>query len=336
MFILASVSAVAQKTLNVSGKVTDENGEPLIGVGVVISGTTKGTVTDLDGNYTITVTGNEILEFSSMGYLTLREQVKGRKVLDVVLDTDRNLLDEVVVVGYGTMKKSDLTGSVSSISDKNIANFKTSSIADALGGQLAGVSVVSADGTPGAGIDIKIRGVGTVNGDSSPLYIVDGFEVANINFLANQDIKSIEVLKDASASAIYGSRAANGVILVTTKSGRNGRPEVTYNGSGSFRELSKRLDVLSAYDFVKLQLELNPGRYTPRYIAPGNDAAGVPYRYQTLDDYQNAKGIDWQDVAFRPTWSQNHDVSIMGGTKDSNYSVSFSHYSSKPTAAMVL
>lgn len=326
MFILASVSAVAQKTLNVSGKVTDENGEPLIGVGVVISGTTKGTVTDLDGKYTITVTGNEILEFSSMGYLTLKEQVKGRKVLDVVLDTDRNLLDEVVVVGYGTMKKSDLTGSVSSISDKNIANFKTSSIADALGGQLAGVSVVSADGTPGSGIDIKIRGVGTVNGDSSPLYIVDGFEVANINFLANQDIKSIEVLKDASASAIYGSRAANGVILVTTKSGRNGRPEVTYNGSGSFRELSKRLDVLSAYDFVKLQLELNPGRYTQRYIAPGNDAAGVPYRYQTLDDYQNAKGIDWQDVAFRPTWSQNHDVSIMGGTKDSNYSVSFSHY----------
>lgn len=323
---LASVSAVAQKNLSVSGRVTDENGEPLIGVGVVISGTTTGTVTDVDGKYAINVSGNAILEFSSLGFVSVRQQVRGQKVLDVVLAADRNLLDEVVVVGYGTMKKSDLTGSVSSISDKSISNFKTSSIADALGGQLAGVSVVSADGTPGAGFDIKIRGVGTVNGDSSPLYIVDGFEVANIDFLANNDIKSIEVLKDASASAIYGSRAANGVILVTTKSGRSGRPEITYNGSGSFRQLSKRLEVLSPYEFVKLQIELSPTRYGTTYYAPGNDIAGVPYRFQTIDDYMNVKGLDWQSIAFRPTWSSSHDVNIMGGHKDGNYSISYSHY----------
>ena len=144
---------------------------------------------------------------------------------------DNTLLDEVVVIGYGTVKKSDLTGSVSSVSAKSIDDFKTSSVVEALGGQLAGVQITQSDGTPGSSFDIKIRGVGTVNGDSSPLIIVDGFEVSSLDFVSNQDIQSIDVLKDASAAAIYGARGANGVILVTTKQGREGKTQVSYNGS---------------------------------------------------------------------------------------------------------
>ncbi|MDE5890469.1 MAG: TonB-dependent receptor plug domain-containing protein, partial [Bacteroidales bacterium] len=262
-----------------------------------------------------------------IGYRPVTLSVRGRDKMNVSLEPDRTILDEAVVVGYGTMKRSDLTGSVSSVGAKAIESFKTGTVLEALGGQIAGVNITAADGTPGGDFDIKIRGVGTVNGDSSPLYIVDGFEVDNISFLANQDIASIDVLKDASASAIYGARAANGVVLVTTKSGRNGRTEVSYNGSASYRTLSRQLDVLDPYEFVKLQLELNPTRYADRYFKVGEDANGKAYRFQSLDDYMGADtGIDWQYEAFRPTWSQSHDVSVIGGNADTQYSVSFSHF----------
>ena len=151
-----------------------------------------------------------------------------------------------------------------------------------LGGQIAGVNVTAADGTPGAGYDIKIRGVGSVNGDTSPLYIVDGFEVDNIDFLANQDIMSIDFLKDASASAIYGARAANGVVLVTTKSGIEGRPQISYNGSATYRLLSKRVELLSPYQFVKLQVEANPTKYGTTYYKLGEDSDGNAYTYQSF------------------------------------------------------
>ena len=151
-------------------------------------------------------------------------------------------------------------------------------------------------------------------------------EVANIDFLANQDIQSIQVLKDASASAIYGARAANGVVLVTTKDAKVGRPQVTYNGSASYRTLSKRMDLLDPYEFVKLTIEANHSKYGDSYYKEGNDSDGNPFKYQSLDDYKNVKGIDWQDEAFRPTWSQNHDLSLMGGTKDSRYTASFSYF----------
>ncbi len=238
---------------------------------------------------------------------------------------DNQTLDEVVVVGYGTMKRSDLTGSVASIAAKDVEGFKTSSVAGALGGQIAGVQITSTDGTPGAGFSINIRGVGTLTGDSSPLYIVDGFEVDDIDYLSNSDIESIEVLKDASSSAIYGARAANGVVLITTKSGKTGRPTITYNGSASYRKISKKLDVLSPYEFVKLQGEVN-SKYSDSYFKPGNDDNDIPYRYQSLDDYMGVKGVNWQDETFNPTWSQDHSLSIMGGTDDSKYNASFSRY----------
>lgn len=324
---LLCITAYSQERIKVRGMVVDENGDPLIAAGVSQSGTDNGTVTDADGKYVISVPSDASLSFSYISYITQEVAVGGRSVVDIKLRPDNTQLEEVVVIGYGTVKKSDLTGSVSSISDKALKDFKTSSVVEALGGQIAGVNITASDGTPGAGYDIKIRGVGTVNGDSAPLFIVDGFEVSSIDFLASQDIQSIDVLKDASAAAIYGARAANGVVLVTTKSGKEGLPQISYNGSASYRQLSKRLETINAYDFVSLQLETNPSKYGETYFKSGNDENGVPYKYQSLEDYRDfPDAIDWQKEAFRPTWSQNHDISVRGGTKASQYTISYSYF----------
>lgn len=324
--LVISFMASAQNKITVKGVVTDETDTPMIGAGVMQLGSDNGVVTDIDGNFSITVPSNSTLIFNYISYASQQIAVDGRTTINVKLLPDNNVLDEVVVIGYGTMKKSDLTGSVASVSSKAIEDFKTASVLEAMGGQIAGVNVTAADGTPGAGYDIKIRGVNSVNGETAPLYIVDGFEVGNIDFLANQDIQSIDVLKDASAAAIYGARAANGVVLVTTKSGMDGRVQVNYNGSATYRVLSKRLDILNPYEFVALQMELNPTRYANTYYRGGEDADGVPYEYQSLEDYIGVKGVDWQDEAFNPTWSQNHDVSVRGGSKDTQYTASFSHF----------
>ena len=191
----------------------------------------------------------------------------------------------------------------------------------ALGGQIAGVQITQTDGTPGAGFNINIRGVGTLTGDASPLYIVDGFQVDNIDYLSNSDIESIEVLKDASSAAIYGARAANGVVMVSTKSGKVGRPVINYNGSASYRKISKMLDVLSPYEFVKLQGEIKT-EYANSYYKSGNDDNGIPYLYQSAEDYIGMKGVDWQEETFNPTWSQDHNLSISGGSDNTKYTAS--------------
>lgn len=247
--LLVSIITFAQG-ITVKGVVIDETDIPLIGATVQVKGGQAGAATDLDGNFTLTVNKNATLVVSYIGYLAQEVKVQGKNQLTIKLVPDSKTLDEVVVVGYGTMKKSDLTGSVSSVSAKDVEGFQTSSIAGALGGQIAGVQITSTDGTPGAGFNISIRGVGTLTGDASPLYIVDGFEVSDIDYLSNSDIESIQVLKDASSSAIYGARAANGVVLITTKSGKSGKPIVTYNGSATYRKISKTLDLLSPYEFV--------------------------------------------------------------------------------------
>lgn len=322
--LLISIAAFTQE-ITVRGIVLDETDTPLIGATVQVKNVTRGVVTDINGKFSIKAGSNAILVISYLGYKNQEIQVKGRKDFNIKLVPDNEMLDEVVVVGYGSMKRSDLTGSISSVAAKSIEGFKTSSVMEALGGQIAGVQITQSDGTPGSGFDIKIRGVGSLNEDSAPLYIVDGFEMSNIDYLANSDIESVEVLKDASASAIYGARAANGVVLVTTKSGKEGKPVITYNGSASYRNISKKLDVLSTYEFVKLQTELKDS-YEKVYYQEGNDKEGVPYRHQTIDDYQNDPGIDWQDEAFKPTWSQGHDISVSGGQKGTTYAASFSHY----------
>ena len=287
VFVLCAVSAIAQDKITVTGTVLDETDTPMIGAGVQEKGTGNGVITDIDGHFSIEVAPDATLTFNYISYKSFDMDVNGRAVINVKMEPDNNILDEVVVVGYNTVKRSDLTGSVSSVGAKSLEDFKTGSVMEALGGQIAGVQITQADGTPGSSFDIKIRGVGSVNGDSSPLYIVDGFEVDNLDFISNQDILSIDVLKDASASAIYGARAANGVVLVTTKSGREGRPQITYNGSASYREISRRMDLLSPYEFVVLQVELNEERYADRYYREGVDDNGVPYRFQSIDDYLN-------------------------------------------------
>lgn len=323
--LLMTLTSFAQQ-ITVNGVVLDETDTPLIGATIQVKNTQKGVITDFDGKFSIKANSNATLVVSYIGYQNQEIKLKGQKNLNLKLIPDNAMLDEVVVVGYGSMKKSDLTGSVSSVAAKSIEGFKTGSVVEALGGQIAGVQITQSDGTPGSGFDIKIRGIGTVNGDSSPLFIVDGFEVSDIDYLANSDIESIEVLKDASAAAIYGARAANGVVLVTTKSGKEGKPVISYNGSASYRDIAKKLDLLSPYEFVGLQMEINPTKYATSYYQEGNDKEGNPYTFQTIDDYLNEPGVDWQNEAFKPTWSQNHDFSISGGTKETKYAASFSHF----------
>ena len=325
--LLISITISAQNS--VKGVVIDEIGEPMIGATIKVKGTTRGAVTDFNGAFSIAASKGETLQISFIGYQTQEIKIQAQNSLSIKLAPDNAMLDEVVVVGYGSMRRADLTGSVSSVSSKNVEGFKSGSVMEALGGQIAGVQITQTDGTPGSGFDIKVRGIGTVTGDASPLFIVDGFQVDNINHLSNSDIESIEVLKDASSSAIYGARAANGVVMVTTKSGKAGRPSVTYNASATYRKISKTLDMLSPYEFVKLQMELNPTKYEKTYYKDGNDDDGIPYRYQSLDDYIGVNGINWQDETFKPTWSQDHNIGISGGNADTKYTVSFSRYDEK-------
>ena len=322
--LILTINLYAQNT-TLKGVIVDETDTPLIGATVQVKGTSTGSITDFDGNYTIKANKGAVITFSYIGYKTQEIKFTGQPTVNIKMVPDNQTLDEVVVVGYGTMKRSDLTGSVASIAAKDVEGFKTSSVAGALGGQIAGVQITSTDGTPGAGFSINIRGVGTLTGDSSPLYIVDGFEVDDIDYLSNSDIESIEILNDASSSAIYGARAANGVVLISTKSGKIGKPIINYNGSASYRKISKKLDVLSPYEFVKLQGEVN-SKYSDSYFKTGNDDNGNPYRYQSLDDYIGVSGVNWQDETFNPTWSQDHSLSIMGGTEDTKYNASFSRY----------
>lgn len=321
--LFMSINLFAQKA--VKGTIIDETNTPLIGATVMVKGSTGGTITDLDGNFTINAKKGATIIASYIGYKTQELKFEGQQRLNIKMVPDNKTLDEVVVVGYGSMKRGDLTGSVSSISSKSVENYKTSSVMEALGGQVAGVQITQNDGTPGAGFSINVRGIGTLTGDASPLYIVDGFQVDDISYLSNSDIESIEILKDASSAAIYGARAANGVVMVTTKSGKIGKPLVNYNGSASYRTITKNLDLLTPYDFVKLQGEIDP-KYNDTYYKVGNDENNLPYRFQTLDDYTNVNGVDWQNETFNPTWSQDHNLSVNGGDDKTKYAFSFAHY----------
>lgn len=324
LMIAVSLSAAAQR--KVTGTVIDETGEPLIGATVMVVGDKTGVVTDVNGQFVLPAVKSNKIKISYVGYRTMDVDIKGKSDVQVSLIPNENVLDEVVVIGYGTQKRSDLTGSIASVSAKDVEGYKSSTVVEALSGKVAGVQIAATDGTPGAGFDIKIRGVGSVNGDTSPLFIVDGFQVDNIDYLANSDIESVEMLKDASASAIYGSRAANGVVLVTTKSGKVGRPVVSYNGSVSTRRISKTLDLLTPYQFAMLQVEAWPDRFSSTYWNEGNDAEGNPYRFQTAEDLLSDPGVDWQSETFRPTWSTDHNLSIAGGNERTKYTFSVSDF----------
>ena len=319
-FIFLCMFSFAQSKV-VSGKITDENGAALAGVSVVPRGSKQGTQTDNQGNFSITVSSNVTsLLISSVGFTEQTVNISGKQNISVSLLRGVTSGEEVVVVGYATVKRKDLTGSVSSVGAKDIKDIPLSSAAEALQGRLAGVQAISSEGGPGADIIIRVRGGGSITQDNNPLYIVDGVQVENaLSIIPPQDIASIDVLKDASTTAIYGARGANGVVIITTKGGRPGKTQVTYNGSYGARKLAKRMDVMSPYDFVRWQYERSRGTAT--------DSSGFAQTYgttwDTLNNYKSVKAIDWQDEVFgRSARFQSHNVAMNGGNQATTFNLS--------------
>ena len=260
------VSTPQQNTRQITGTVIDATGMPIIGANVMVKGTTNGTITDIDGKFTLEVAKDAILQVSYIGYMNQEIPVGNKSVLSISLQEDTQKLDEVVVIGYGTMKKSDITGAISSVSEEKIARQAVANVSTALQGLATGVSVTSSSGSPGSAATIRIRGVGTVN-DAEPLFVVDGMPVTDINYLNTSDIQSMEVLKDASASAIYGSRGANGVILITTKKGAAGKTTVTLDAYWGMNKILNNLDLMSGPEWYDYQEQLNTVRSVPINLA---------------------------------------------------------------------
>lgn len=322
LFSILTLVAFAQNK-SLSGVVLDATGEAVIGANVVVKGTTNGTITNFDGQFTLNVPDNCELEVSYIGYTPQTVKYTGQSTIKVVLNEDTQALEEVVVVGYGTMRKSDLTGSVGKVDLKEMTKVSTIDAAQALQGRLAGVNVVSNSGSPGAGATIRIRGIGTIN-NSDPLYIVDGFPCSDMSHVSPQDIESMEVLKDASATAIYGSRGANGVILVKTKGGKKGsKTEITANAYFGISNMARTLDLADATQYANAYRQLN-GNLSDAAFANDN-----PLIQHVLDSQQNGvylKGTNWQDEVTRQAFTQRYNVSAQGAGEhySFNHGVTFS------------
>ena len=307
-FLLICGSVMFAQTRTVKGKVVDKANEPLIGVAVNIKNTSQGSITDFEGNYSIQVnTENAVLVFSYIGYDKQEIKVGARNVIDVVMHEASIALDQVVVVGYGTSKRGDVTGSISSIDAAEIKKVPVVNVGQALQGRMSGVQVTNNDGTPGAGVQVLIRGVGSF-GDNSPLYVVDGYPGASISNLNPSDIQSIDVLKDASAAAIYGNRAANGVVIITTKRGNADKMQLSVDATVSVQFKPSTFDVLNAQDFASLATEISKKENAP-----------------VLDAWANPSGlrtIDWQDLMYRAGLKQNYNLSLRGGSEKVQTSIS--------------
>ncbi|MEE4287338.1 MAG: TonB-dependent receptor [Mariniphaga sp.] len=315
----------------VNGKVIDETGQPLPGVTVVVKGTTQGTVTNADGNYTlINIPENTILVFSFVGMRTQEIEVGNQTNIDVTMEVDAIGIEEVVAIGYGTIKKSDLTGSVTSVKAEDLENVKMQSIDQALAGRAAGVQVIQSSGVPGSAPAVRVRGTTSLQGANEPLYVVDGFPIyagggsgnagtaagsSNISGIANinpNDIQSIEILKDASATAIYGARAANGVILITTKSGTAGSDKISFSADYGFQSVTKKMDVMDAYQYAVLKNEA----YT-------NEGSNPVYSTSDLEEIRNNPdlGTNWQEEVFQVAPTQEYNISFTGGDRKTNYAI---------------
>ncbi|MDE5988097.1 MAG: TonB-dependent receptor [Duncaniella sp.] len=336
ILLLLAVTAfsVNAQTLSVSGTVIDTEGEPMIGANVIIKGTTTGVATDVDGKYSLkNVPANATLRFSYIGYQTKEIAVKGQSVIDVTLEPEAAMLDEVVAIGYATVRRKDLTAATSSVGGAELAKMPVTTAAQALTGKAAGVNVITQSGAPGADINITVRGGTSITQGSEPLYIVDGFQMeSGLQNVDINDIETIDVMKDASATAIYGSAGANGVILITTKSGKSGKSEVSYNGYVSFSRLGKKLDLLGVEDYVRYQYEYqalrgNLDSFTGIFGGNINDPDFYTGAYSRIaENYRNRQAIDWQDEVFGKTGiTQNHNVSITGGNDRTNFMVSYNY-----------
>lgn len=308
-FILFSAASWSQE-LNVSGTIVDESGLPLPGVSIVPKGSSQGSISDMDGNYTVKAASTGVLVFSYVGYATTELAVNGRTKLNVSLKVSSEILEEVVVVGYGTQKKSVVTGSISSVKAKDLENLPITRIEQSLQGRASGLTITTNSGQPGSSSSIRVRGT-TSFGNNEPLWVIDGVivDAGGIGFLNQADIESIEVLKDAASQAIYGTRAATGVILITTKKGAEGSLKVTYNGYTGFSKAARKLDLLDANQYATLRNESS-------VASGGNILFSNPASL--------GKGTDWQDAIFNDQAKrENHEVSLSGGNAKSTYYVSF-------------
>lgn len=316
LLCLGITPSLLAQNATVKGKVTDEKGEIIPGVSITIQGTQQGTLTDAEGVYTIQASGNATLVFSFLGYLKEEVAVANRSTVDVSLKTDTKALEEVVVVGYGTQRKVETTGSIASVKAADLVQTPVANIAQGLQARVAGVQINQNSGSPGGNISVRIRGTNSINGSSEPLYVIDGIQVSNgggitdvspLSTINPNDIESVEVLKDASASAIYGARAANGVILITTKRGKNGSTRVTYDGYYGTQKVNKMLDVLNASEFAQVENEVFKNNYYP-------DPASL------------GEGVNWQKLIFRKAPIQNHQLSINGGSEKTQLAMSLNYF----------
>ena len=347
LFILAA-QIISAQTVKVTGVVTAaEDKLPLPGVSIIVTGVTGvGTITDLDGKYSINVPEGKSLSFRYVGYKQQNIVVKQASVINVVLESDSKMLDEVVAIGYGTMKKSDLTGSVTSIKSDALQKTPAAGLDQALQGRAAGVTVNANSGQPGAAASIKIRGIGTVMGGSDPIYVVDGMITTNISFLNPNDIEATEVLKDASATAIYGSRGANGVILVTTRKGKEGKTNISLNVYAGIQNRWKKLDLMHRDEIAKTLIALNNITSEKNFFKNygfnkwlGAYRLGNSPYYPTLKSDANPTGIDyanietdWQDEVFNENaLIQNYHISFDGGTANDRYTISAGYFNQDGT-----
>ena len=320
MSLLFVATAYAQRTVTVQGVVTDANfKEPVIGANILVKGTTLGTICDMDGKYLLeNVPADGTLVFSFIGMKTVEVKIDGKKTINVELSDDVQKLEDVVVIGYGTSKAKDLTAPISVVKSDQIASQATTSPMSALQGKVPGMNVVSS-GTPGSGPKVTICGLGSF-GDTSPLYVVDGMFYDNINFLNNSDIQEISVLKDASAAAIYGVRAANGVVIITTKKGkRNTKARITYNGYVGVQTATHVLDMANSHEYATLLLEANRGAYEP-LVKASIEKFGGDY-----DSLTFGADTDWYDELLRPALMTNHGVDISGGSEKATYAVGINY-----------
>ncbi len=331
-FLMAIPMFSMAQEITVSGVVADEEGIPVIGASVMVKGQTQvGTITDIDGRFSMKSAPDAILQFSYIGMLTAEVPVDGRNTLEVTMKYDYTELDEVVVIGYGASKRSELTGSVSSVKSEEIMSTPTSDVAQALAGRVAGVQIVQSEGGPGAEVSIRVRGGMSITQSNEPLYVIDGFPTEDgMSDLDPGDIETIDILKDASATAIYGARGANGVVLITTKSGGardDSKVNVSFDTYVGFGKLAKKLPVLSSEEFVLMDYERS-------WFLTGEDGVRASQnRYGSLierDSNYAGRFIDWQDLTLgRTTLTQNYRVNVSGGTKDLKYGLSYAYFNSE-------
>jgi len=322
----------------ITGKVTDPSGRPLAGVSIVRVGEKKGVSSDANGNYTIVVSDNTVLHFSFIGYTTIDVPVKNKTSIDVVLIPAVSSLNDIVVVGYGTQQRKNISGAVSSVSSKSFENQSITSIDQAIAGQAAGVQVSQVTGTPGGGVTIRVRGIGSISAGNEPLYVIDGFPIEgnysrDLNPLATintNDIESIQILKDASSAAIYGSRGSNGVVIITTKKGKVGQPKITLDSYYGLQKVAHKIDMLNASEYAAFNTEARNNAWVdaggnasdPNSVRP--DRLKIPPMF--ADPSSLGAGTDWQDAVFQTAPMQSYQLSVSGGSENTQFLVSGSYF----------